>query len=376
MMKKLLILCAVVTLVGSFALSASAADWSFYGSARMKTFHEIDDKITTQTDPDDGDTTWDLQGNARLGATVKNGDIGGGFEYGTGVNLRKLFGTYTFGNNELLVGQTYSPVSNLFYSNQVWGEDNDLLGCGQAYAGRVPMIQLTFNKMVKVALVKPYNSYPAIAASDLNGDGTVNTTTESADVDAILPKLEVSFNMSKEKFFMDIIFGAQTFNIENIGASGSDDVNVTSYLVGVGGGVKLGKAYVNAAMHYALNGGNYGLVSGAQYAPLLLKNNSATYDATAVDINDNTTLAGLLVVGLKPSEKVTVEAGVGYDSQDLDVAGAKKDDTVCYYVNTTYYIADTVFVVPEIGYFDYMENNTGADQGSSLYFGAKTQINF
>jgi len=366
MMKKLVILFAVFTLVGSFALSAIAADWSFYGSARMKTFHEIDDKITTQTDPDDGDTTWDLQGNARLGATVKNGDVGGCFEYGSTPNLRKLYGTYTFGNNEWLVGQTYTPGSHYFYSNQVWGDDNDLLGLGQAYAGRLPMIQLTFNKMVKVALVRP-SSTITVAGTDFDGDGTVETS-ENPDTDVMLPKLEVSFNMAKEKFFVDVFMGAQTFGVENLGTAGEDDVDVTSYVVGAGGGVTLGKAYVNAGISYALNGGNYGLASTGS-------NNRGTYNATAVDINDNTTLSGLLVAGLKPNEKVTVEVGVGYDTQDLDGA-AEKDDTMCYYVNTTYTFTQGVFIVPEVGYFDYMDSNSGADQGSMLYFGAKTQINF
>ncbi|RJP75950.1 MAG: hypothetical protein C4522_19640 [Desulfobacteraceae bacterium] len=351
MMKKLFILFSVFALVAGFAASATAADWNFYGSARMKTFHDIDDKVNAGTLDDDGNTTWNLQGNARLGATVKNGDVGGGFEYGSGPNLRKLYGTYQFGNNEVLVGQTYTPVSNYFYSNQVWGDDNDLLGTGQAYAGRIPMIQFTLNKMVKIALVRP-------SSTDLGTGG---------DVDVILPKLEVSYNMSKEKFFMDAFAGVQTFTVEELGVGGSEDVTVTSYVVGVGGGVNLGKAYVNAALNYAMNGGDYGLVSQGD--------NSAAYDAITNDIKDNATFGGLLVAGIKASDKVTVELGVGYDTNDLD-GSAEKDETICYYVNTTYSFADGVFIVPEIGYFDYMDDNTGADEGNKLYFGAKTQINF
>lgn len=354
MMKKLFILFSIFALVASFAVSAAAADWNFYGSARMKTFHDIEDDGNSATD-DDGNTTWDIQGNARLGATVKNGDVGGGFEYGSGPNLRKLYGTYQFGDNELLVGQTYTPTSCYFYSNQVWGDDNDFLNLGQAYAGRQPMIQLTLKKMIKIALVRP-------TAAVLTG-----ITDPTADLDVVLPKLEVSYNMSKEKFFMDAFLGAQTFSIEGLGTAGVQDVTITSYVIGVGGGVNLGKAYVNAGLNYAVNGGNYGLAS--------FGNNSATYDAAAIDINDNTTIAGLLVAGLKASEKVTVEIGVGYDTHDLDNA-AEKDDTMGYYVNATYNIADGVFVVPEIGYFDYMDSNTGADEGNTLYFGAKTQINF
>lgn len=53
-------------------------------------------------------------------------ELTGGFEYGSGVNLRKLYGEWNFGAGSLLIGQTYTPL-NYFYSNQVYGGDNDLL---------------------------------------------------------------------------------------------------------------------------------------------------------------------------------------------------------------------------------------------------------
>ncbi len=109
-MKKLLIIFAVLCL----AAPAMAADWNFYGSARMATFYSIADKDIEGDNDTINRTLWDLQGNSRFGANVKvNDQIGGGFEYGTGVNLRKLFGTYTFGGgSELLIGQTYTPLGS------------------------------------------------------------------------------------------------------------------------------------------------------------------------------------------------------------------------------------------------------------------------
>ncbi len=80
-MRKLITLIAALALVVAFTVPAmAAADWSFYGSARMGTWVNMVDP------PNDGDsdtdTTWTLQGNSRLGAKVKAGDIGGGFEWG------------------------------------------------------------------------------------------------------------------------------------------------------------------------------------------------------------------------------------------------------------------------------------------------------
>ena len=79
--------------------------------------------------------TWGLQSNSRIGVTVSNGAVGGGFEYGTGVNVRKLYGIWNFGAGTLLVGQTYVPIS-IFLSNQVFDADADLLAWGAIYKGR------------------------------------------------------------------------------------------------------------------------------------------------------------------------------------------------------------------------------------------------
>ena len=77
-MKKLLIIFAVLCL----AAPAMAADWNFYGSARMATFYSIVDKDLNNDNDTVNRTQWDQQGNSRIGATVKvNDQIGGGFEY-------------------------------------------------------------------------------------------------------------------------------------------------------------------------------------------------------------------------------------------------------------------------------------------------------
>lgn len=73
-----------------FAASASAADWNFYGSARVQTF-------VTDTDnkgaPDTKNFSETLQNNSRIGAKIKVSDeLTGQFEYGAGVNLRQLYG--------------------------------------------------------------------------------------------------------------------------------------------------------------------------------------------------------------------------------------------------------------------------------------------
>ena len=89
-MKKLTIIIAAIALV-CFSVPAMAVDWNFYGSARMATFWVDDDPgdpAPGETNPDleTSDLQWDLQGNARIGATVKTSDQIGG-DAGVGEHL-------------------------------------------------------------------------------------------------------------------------------------------------------------------------------------------------------------------------------------------------------------------------------------------------
>lgn len=340
-----MLLIAALTMVASFALTAAAAEWNFYGSARMMTWSE-DDNNPSPAD-DDRDTTWDLQGNSRFGATVKVSDtLVGGFEYGTGVNLRKLYAEWTFGAGKLLVGQTYTPTSSYFYSNQVWGADNDLLDCGQQYIGRKPMIQLTFGDF-KLAFVTP------------NTGGFAGI----GDVDTTLPKIEASYGLKMDNFFVDLSGGYQSYEVSG--------VDVDSYLVALGGGMDFGAAYVKANVFFAQNGSAYGMYNDDDMADDAMGYNPLTNDVVDVD-----TFGWLLVAGFKVSDMLTIEAGYGALEHELDVNNSDADDAANYYLNASITLAPGVFVVPEVGVRDYKDNAAGADQGDMTYFGAKWQMNF
>ena len=77
-MKKLIAVFSILL----FAAPAMAADWSFYGSARIATWYTDrdygDDKVTGQDD--DQATQWYFQGNSRLGARAKADKVTGRLE--------------------------------------------------------------------------------------------------------------------------------------------------------------------------------------------------------------------------------------------------------------------------------------------------------
>jgi len=366
-MKKTIVIFAAFALVFGFAATTMAADWDFYGSARFATFYTTSDQ-GSPTNPaglndDYSSTQWALQGNSRIGATVSNGDVGGGFEYGSGPNLRKLYGTWNFGAGELLVGQTYTPTVQ-FYSNQVFASDNDLLGVGQFYNGRQPMIQLKMGGF-KVALVTP--------VTDFDDRGGVEAATE-----VTIPKIELAYKFSTDMFFVEPMAGYQTYDILNADGDGE---SVDSYVFGAYAGVMFGPASVYFGGYYAENTGAYGAFQG--YGSGTLFEGNPVWDGS--ELQDNEEYGGILVVNFKINDMLSAEGGIGYKSNEIDsssVGGKWETEVMSYYVNLPIQLADGVFITPEIGYFDFGDYKRPAsaggdvDQESDTYFGAKWQINF
>jgi len=179
-MKKSLIGVLAIALVFGMVGTTLAADWNFYGSARVAMFWQTyDDKASSAQETgastlaeSDTDLDMHLQTNARIGANVKAGDVSGRFEYGSGPNLRLLYGTWNFGAGSLTVGQAYTPIDCLI-SGQVIDDDINMLKDGMAYEGRLPLLQLQFSGL-KIALVTP------------------SVSGENADTDVVIPKVEVS----------------------------------------------------------------------------------------------------------------------------------------------------------------------------------------
>jgi hypothetical protein len=359
-MKKLFILFVAVAMVAAFTVPAMAeAEWNFYGSARMSTFYVDDDPDVIGVDGDKG-TVWAQQGNSRIGATVKfNDEIGGKFEMSDSFGKRQLFGTYNFGAGQLLLGQTYTPTTN-FYSNSVYDGDGDMLGIGQFYEGRQEMIQLKFGGF-KVAFVNP-NAGTYVQAA---GPPVVNY-----DTDVTLPKMEFSYDLKTDVFFINAFLGYQTFELDSA-VVGQKDVDIDSTVYGVGGGANFGPMFVKAGVHAGSNLGDFGA-----YNPLGMDASASITPATG-KVEDNDALGYLLVVGFKAGDAATIEAGYGFMEYDSGIAGSQADEACQYYVNATINITKGFFLVPEIGMIDRKESAVkGAEEGDITYFGLKWQINF
>jgi porin-like protein len=281
-MKKLFILVVAMAMVATFAMTSSAAEWNFYGSARVATF-------VTDTGAVDDPFTEGLQGNSRIGAGVKVSDeLSGGFEYGSGPNLRKLYGEWNFGGGKFLVGQTYTPL-NLFYSNQVYGGDTGLLNEGGVYSGRAPMLRLSFGSFA-IAAVAP-------AAGNID-----------------MPTIEASYSLKFDSVSVKLAGGYD---------AGPDNGD-SSYVVAVGA---------------KLNAGPFSLCGD-----IYLGDNAENLIWTNGVGEDN--FGYLIVASYKINDMIGLEAG--YGSAEGDVATVTVD-SYGWYVQAPITLAPGVYVIPEVG---------------------------
>ncbi len=396
-MKKTIVILAAFALVFGFAATTLAADWSFYGSARMATFWMSHDKNspsnTSHSSPavDDSDTLWNNQGNIRFGGTSKAGDIGGGYEVGYdggAAYLRKLYGTWNFGAGELLVGQTYTPVDQ-FLSNQVAGGDADLLGNGQFYEGRQPMLQLSMSGF-KVALIKPNVGTPDTTQSILSFPGGAGPAISvanpaaglfgypAADTDVTLPKIELSYKFSSDMFWIEPYAGYQTYDVVQ---TNDTSESVDAYLLGFGGAVTFGPAQVKLGAYLAQNAGAYGETTGYIMTNPVANSGNPMWNAATNEFIDNDEWGGVLVVVYNINDMLSAEAGYGMRKNTLDMPGTKVETSISsVYFNLPITLADGFVVTPEIGMVDggdlQVTGLPDVDQGQDTYFGAKWQINF
>jgi hypothetical protein len=139
-----------------------------------------------------------------------------------------------------------------------------------------------------------------------------------------------------------------------------------------------GPASIYFGGYFAENTGAYGAFQG--YGEATLNKGNPIWDAADNDFADNEEFGGILVVNFKINDMLSAEGGIGYVSNEYKVANVKSEtEIMTYYANLPIQLADGVFVVPEIGYFDFGDKKVGGvetKQGSDTYFGAKWQINF
>jgi hypothetical protein len=384
-MKKLIVIFAVLLL----AAPAFAADWAFFGSQRVTTFYVQDDygDFEVNGQGNDWGLNWNFQTNSRLGAKVKADKVTGFIELGLkgtdggdiDVGTRRAYGSWKFmddsqvkGGAHLKVGKDYSPVTR-FLSGQVFGEDVGLLGLGDFYGRRPGQLGLEIGNFQFAAITNALNTSGYAAVPGVNGyPAAPGVAPAGSDPDWNLPKIEASYMLKFGSFDIRPFGGLQYFKVSEGASILTDNLEVWSYVVGIDSMVNIGAFYVGGQVSYGQNWGNANwsgpLVGGSA-------GSFATLDGTN-DVNDTTSWMAMLVTGLKFTDTLKFEVGGGYLSNDPDVSGADSDDAWTIYGQTVITLAPGVYLIPEVGYLDKMDNFAGNNEGYQWYAGAKWQIDF
>lgn len=355
-MKKLLVIMGAVAMLAS---AGYAAEWNFYGSARVETFYDSTERDATA---DVTDTRWEMDSGSRIGANVKVSDeLTGRFEFGAGqsigpeaVRTRLIYGEWNFGKGSLLVGQAYSPLY-VFQSSQAW-YDYGMAGLGEVYAGRKPQIRLTFGDF-EVALQQPDLSYVIPAAPGYD---------YGSDTDSKLPAIAVKYKFANDTWGVILMGGYSTFKV-------AEKESVDSYMLGVGADVKLGSLWLAANVNGGQNQGNLTYI---ETISSIQDDSPAGYGYAYYDganVLDNDALACSMVANYTLNDMFALEAGYGYQQTKMEIAGVNsKDKANTYYFQTPITVAPGVVVIPEIGVVDFKESG----QTQTTYFGAAWRVSF
>jgi hypothetical protein len=326
-----------------------------------------------------------LQGNSRIGANVKWGNVGGRFEYGSTPNLRLLYGTWNFGAGTQLVGQDYGPyfylVSGLCGPG---GAECNGIGFGSIYTGRTPQLKLIFGGL-QVAIERPELqqsftfAYPAATGSlaSISAIATNNAALQT-DRDQTLPRLAASytFNAGPAQIFVGGTYNSYTQHFTRAAQDAEHDVD--GWLLGAGTKMAFGPFYVNATFQYGENPNNAAGPWFTLYPSVNL------YNSALDRSEDSEYMAAQLILGFKIMDNLQVEGGVIWQSGEVDdvtVAGRSwSQDTWSYYIGFGWSPAKNVFIVPEFGIIDYnkleVAGQNDIDYGKLTWLGIKWQINF
>jgi hypothetical protein len=278
-------------------------------------------------------------------------------------------------NASLKIGKDYSPLTD-FISNQWFNADADLLGVGNFYGRRPAGLTLILGDFELAALTPSYGGDVGTTATGIysvNAAGTGVNTVTAGDPDSYIPRFEASYNLKLGPGYIKPFGGFQYYTVDSTNGVGiTDDIDIWSYVAGVSTSWNIGAFSIGGQVSYGMNQGNVQGWSAGQnrYAA------STILKADGSDVDESYSLQALIVPGLKFSDTLRFEAGFGYRMDDPQVNNAEKDEQWTAYLQAMITMAPGVFLCPEVGYIDFMDDAFNNDEGSQWYAGAKWQIDF
>ena len=109
---------------------------------------------------------------------------------------------------------------------------------------------------------------------------------------------------------------------------------------------------------------------------ILINNAGITKDGLLMRMSEDD-WDSIMAVHLKGGSRARILAAIPRFGVDAtDGGGPKNTSPMAVYLQSVITLAPGVFIIPEVGYYDYDNNADGDDAGTLMYFGGKWQINF
>jgi hypothetical protein len=361
-MRRLLLLMRTLGAVSP----ALGADWAFYGSQRQATWyvdrHYGDSTLNGLRS--DRSLQWYFQWDSRVGARVRSDAASGLIELGLtagpgtsggsggdgNVTTRRAYVVWKISEaTSIKVGKDYSPVSDPI-SNQMFDSDDRT---GNFYGKRPAGVTLIVGKLQVALLTPSYGSDPGTSATGVNG-------AVGGDPDSYIPRLEATYEYRFGSGYVRPFGGFQWYQVQPTGTPGSNvtgELNVLSWALGLSTRWEIGDYWIGAQASCGMNEGaitawDPGSNTRASSQPYLRSGN---------DLADVHSLQLLAAPGVKLNDTLSLEAGVSYRLNDAHGAlgYSRKDASWVGYLQAILTMTPGVYICPELGYYDYLEDRSG-----------------
>jgi hypothetical protein len=424
-MRKLSVVFVALAIVMAFSVNAMAAQGLFYtekerltvaptkelevyGSIRVQTYWFDKDAESQSTLFSDDGLNWNMDdGSSRFGVRFKSGKVGANVEIrprdqnlnsiGGSTNLlRHWYGSYDMGFGTLIIGQTWTPTFNpicnecLLGGGGVLDTYGDMGGSTRKTGLQLHMPVKAINGLIKVAALEPtptYNPANAIAVgaapNAIAATGVFSATPVQGavanwtDVDYTIPALETSIAAAFGPISGMLRGGYNTFKIADITTDRDETIN--SWLVALDATWSMGPFYVRGEGYVGTNLAAFGKHDPSQTAAMaFIPVLTATATTTTVDDVDHWGWFG--VAGFKFNDMISVEAGYGQRSAELETGAFKnKDKKSAFVLFVPISITPAFVITPEILWTDEGDleiNGVKRDRGNQFYGGIYWRIDF
>ena len=290
-----------------------------------------------------------LQSNSHFGLNFDNGDLTARVKVNSifidnsfsELNMRELWAEKSFGKWSILAGLAEDSV--IHFPEQIWENDNGLVGYGAIDSGTNPMIRLNTEEGFYAALIAPHTD-----------------SIPYDEMSVFMPRInlgwDVSFTNYPIRLFPSISF-QMLMSDEDLGGN---DETLMSFLLNVTGEFDLTP---DLLMTLNLNFGQNiadmgfdGVRGGAVWAE---------------DEWKATTTIGLWCNFFYQFPAFGLNAGLGVMMTSVDIDAADDTTDMGFFLNGVFKLRDNMYFTPEFGM--YMPEE---DDRNTMYLGAQLRFNF